>query len=357
MSLTGLPLFALLVALAILIPLALALTWSSRPHGVLGRALRFIAMVIAQVTAVAAVGVWANNTFGFYDSWADLLGGSQAGALHAEANGPLPVSGINGRVIALTVNGKASRASGIVLVWLPPQYGEPAFKTTRFPVLLMLPGQPSTPEGVFSQFQFGQQATRAIRSHAVKPFVAVFPPIMIAPPRDTECTNVPHGPQAETWLASDVRNAVLRHVRVTQDGKQWSVAGWSTGGFCAAKLLLRHRTDFNAAASIGGYFDAETDPSTGNLFDGSTQLRQQNAPIWLIRQPGNLDANLLIVVSKVDRSSYNGVHYADSKQMIAQTRGYPNVATILLPSGGHNYTVYRATLPAVLAWCARTAGL
>jgi hypothetical protein len=135
------------------------------------------------------------------------------------------------------------------------------------------------------------------------------------------------------------------------------VAGWSTGGFCAAKLLLRNRADFNAAASIGGYFDAETDPSTGNLFGGSAQLRRQNAPIWLIRQPGNLDANLLIVVSKTDRSSYNGVHYADSKQMIAETRGYPSVATVLLPSGGHNYTVYRATLPAVLAWCARTAGL
>jgi hypothetical protein len=357
MSLTGLPLFVLLVAFAILIPLALVLTWSGRPHGLLGRALRFIAMVVAQVTAVAAVGVWANNTFGFYDSWADLLGRSQAGALHAEANSPLPVSGIDGRVITLTVNGKASRASGIVLVWLPPQYAQPAFKTTRFPVLLMLPGQPSTPEGVFSQFQFGQQATRAISSHAVKPFVAVFPPIMIAPPRDTECTNVPHGPQAETWLAKDVRDAVLRHVRVTQDGKQWSVAGWSTGGFCAAKLLLRNRADFNAAASIGGYFDAETDPSTGNLFGGSAQLRRQNAPIWLIRQPGNLDANLLIVVSKTDRSSYNGVHYADSKQMIAETRGYPSVATVLLPSGGHNYTVYRATLPAVLAWCARTAGL
>jgi len=85
MSLTGLPLFVLLVAFAILIPLALVLTWSGRPHGLLGRALRFIAMVVAQVTAVAAVGVWANNTFGFYDSWADLLGGSQAGALQQSA--------------------------------------------------------------------------------------------------------------------------------------------------------------------------------------------------------------------------------------------------------------------------------
>jgi S-formylglutathione hydrolase FrmB len=357
MSLTGLPLFVLLVALAILLPVALVLTWWSRPHGLLGRALRFLAIVVAEVTAVAAVGVWVNNTYGFYDNWSDLLGKASTGSVHAQANGPLPVSGTDGRVIALPVNGKASRTSGVVLIWLPRQYDQPAFKTTRFPVLVMLPGQPSTPEALFTQYQFADQATRAILSHAVKPFVAVFPPIMIAPPRDTECTDVPHGPRAESWLARDVREAVIRHLRVARDGRHWSVAGWSTGGFCAAKLLLRHRTDWNAAASIGGYFDAETDPSTGDLFGGNVQLRRENSPIWLIRQPANLDAHLLIVVSRTDRSSYNGVHYADSKQMIAATQGFPNVATLLLPSGGHNYNIYRRTLPTVLAWCARTAGL
>jgi hypothetical protein len=357
MSLTGLPLLVLLVASAILIPLLLASTSASRPHGLLGLVLRVVAMVVAQLTAVAAVGVWANDTFGFYDNWTDLQGGSRVPSIHAEANGSLPEGGAEGRVIALTVNGKASGASGIVLVWLPSQYDQPGFKKTRFPVLVMLPGQPGTPEGDFSQFQFAKQATQAIRSGAVKPFVGVFPPLMIAPPRDTECTNVPHGPQAETWLANDVRTAVLRDVRVTPNGKQWSAAGWSTGGFCAAKLLLRHRADWHAAAVIGGYFDAETDPSTGNLFGGSAELRRENSPIWLIQQPLNLNVSLLIVVSKTDRHSYDGVHYADSKQMIAQTTGYPNVATIVLPSGGHNYTLYRQTLPAVLAWCARTAGL
>ena len=77
MSLTGLPLLVSVVALAILIPLVLALTWASRPQGPFGRFLGFIAMVVAQLTAVAAVGLWANDTFGFYDTWTDLLGGSR----------------------------------------------------------------------------------------------------------------------------------------------------------------------------------------------------------------------------------------------------------------------------------------
>jgi enterochelin esterase-like enzyme len=357
MSLTGRPLLVLLAALAILVPLGLALTWPRRSGGLLHASLGFVAMVVAQLLAVAAVGVWANDTFGFYDSWSDLMGGSQEGSVKAKANGPLPLGGADGRVVALTVNGRASGASGIVLVWLPPQYDQPGFKTTRFPVLMMLPGQPGTPEGVFSQFQFGRQAAQAIRSRAVQPFVAVFPPLMIDPPRDTECTDIPNGPLAETWLATDVRTAVLRHIRVAPDGNQWSVTGWSTGGFCAAKLLLRHRHEFNAAASIGGYFTAGTDRTTGNLFNGNGQLRRENSPSWLIRQPGQSSAKLLVVVSEADVHSYAGGHYADSKQMIAETRGYPNVATILLHSGGHNYTVYRQTLPGVLAWCAKSAGL
>lgn len=357
MSLTGRPLLILLAALAVLIPLLVVLTWPRARRGLLRSVLRFLAIVIAQVLAVAAVGVWANDTFGFYDSWSDLLGGAQVGAVSAAANGSLPQTGGEGHVLALTVNRRASKASGVVLVWLPPQYDQPAFKTTRFPVLMMLPGQPSSPTGVFTGFQFAREATQTIRSGAVQPFVAVFPPLMIDPPRDTECTDVPHGPQAETWLSADVRDAVLRHIRVTPDGSRWSLAGWSTGGFCAAKLLLRHRGRFNAAASIGGYFESETDPTTGDLFGGSAKLRRENSPLWLIRQPGQSDANLLIVASATDQSSYAGRFYADSKRMIEQTRGYPNVATIVLPSGGHNYGVYRQTLPAVLAWCARTAGL
>jgi hypothetical protein len=43
--------------------------------------------------------------------------------------------------------------------------------------------------------------------------------------------------------------------------------------------------------------------------------------------------------------------------MINQTKGYPNVATLVLPSGGHNYTVYGRTFTPVLAWCAKTAGV
>lgn len=351
MSLTGRPLLVLLVALAALLPLVLILTWRRRPGGLTGQLVRLVGILLAQVLAVGAVGVWANNSFGFYDSWADLEG-MPVGTLHAQTNGLLPASGSEGRLVQLAVKGGKSKAKGDVLVWLPPQYNQAAFRDVRFPVMMMMPGQPGTPEGVFQQFDFAKQATKAIKDGQIKPFVAVFPPIMIDPPRDTECTNVPKGPQAETWLATDVRNAVLAKLRVSADGRQWAAAGWSTGGFCAAKLVLHYPTEFHAAVSIGGYFDSETDHTTGPLFGNSAQLRRENSPIWLITQPANRNANLLIIVGKQDVHSYEGVFYADSKQMIDATRGYPNVSSIVLPTGGHNYTLYRQTLPAAFAWWA-----
>lgn len=180
---------------------------------------------------------------------------------------------------------------------------------------------------------------------------------MVDPPRDTECTDVPAGPQAETWLSRDVREHVVNSPRVTTDAHRWSTMGWSTGGFCAAKLLLRHPTLFNAAVGFGAYYDSETDKTTGRLFGHSQALRNENSPLWLIQHRPRATNNLLIIVSKADRSSYDGRFYANSKTMIAATTGMPGVSTIVLESGGHNFRVYQPTLGQALTWLGRTAGL
>jgi hypothetical protein len=64
-----------------------------------------------------------------------------------------------------------------------------------------------------------------------------------------------------------------------------------------------------------------------------------------------------IIVSRLDRASYDGYAYADSKQMIEATQGTPGVSTLVLPSGGHNHRVYRPTVPAALSWLGQQAGL
>ncbi len=249
--------------LAAAAPLLVAWWWRRKTKTGWVSGLRPLAAVLAcQLLAISALFVWVNNEYGFYTSWSDLFGVRTERATIQSNGFARPGAG---RLEVLTVPGR-SRADHArkVLVWLPPQYQQPQFKATAFPVLMVLPGQPSTPEVMFRHYDFGQVATTEINAAHIKPFIAVFPPLMTNPPRDTECTNIPGGPQAYTWLSSMVPDAVRRQVRA-QAGP-WSLAGWSTGAFCSAKLLLSEPKDFQAAVSLGGYFTPITDRTTGDLF-------------------------------------------------------------------------------------------
>ncbi len=356
MELTSPVLVAIVVTSAIGVPVLLVITWQRKPRGLPGALLRLVGILLAQVLAMGGAVLVANNAFGFYSSWSDLMGGGgQQDQL--PLTDLVPADGALGRVEAITVQTPGARGPAgqriSVLVWLPKQYDEARFKRTKFPAMMLLGGQPSTPEGIFKDLDFAARATHAIDGGAVKPFIAVIPPLMIAPPRDTECTNVPKGPQAETWLY-DVRSAAIRHLRVDPAGDRWSAMGFSTGGFCAAKLQLRRPDLFHAAVTIGGYFDALTDNTTGDLFDGDRQFRNENSPSWLIRHADPSKVNLLYVVSIKDKGSYAGKSYADGKKFIAATRGAPGVRTLLLTSGGHSFDTYRPTVSEDLAWLQET---
>ncbi|MET1008249.1 MAG: alpha/beta hydrolase-fold protein [Propionibacteriaceae bacterium] len=382
MSLTSPTLLVILAVLAGLVPIVVALLWRKLPGGAGGFVLRLVAIVLCQVLAVGAIGLWANNQFGFYNTWGDIIGEPEAGG-DADADGgeapdpdadpgaPLttintddlvPDDGSKGTLTTfpVTVPGeKGSEAVSVeVMAWMPKQYADPANKDTKFPVLMMLPGQPSKPETLFDNFDFSTAATDAIDSGKVAPFVAVFPPLMIAPPRDTECTDIKNGPQAETWLNKTVPDAVQGKLRVDDPGPTWSLFGFSTGAFCAAKLLLRNPDTFGAAVSVGGYYDALTDDTTGDLFKGDKKMENENSPRWLVDQNRDKQTNLMIVVSAKDESSYTpGKPYANSKQMIETCKGVPGVTSIVVPSGGHHYDTYINTVPETLEWLNKVAKL
>jgi enterochelin esterase-like enzyme len=316
-------------------------------HRVVTIIIRLAAVVGCQVLAVSLTFLAVNNSFAFYSSWSDLFGVSTRSTNATIKTGSLVGPG-QGSVAVVRVSGGPSRASGQVLVWLPPQYSEPAYAHTKFPVIMVLPGQPSNPEVTFSHFNFADNATEAISEHLARPFVAVFPPLMTNPPRDTECTDIPHGPQAETWLALDVRSAVLSHFRVTSSPKRWSLVGYSTGAFCAVKLALGHPRLFHDAAGLGGYYQPLTDNTTGDLFHGSKIRYDENSPLWLYGRRGlALGHRLLLVSGQQDTDSWS-----ETQKMLQATRGNPAVSSLSFPTGGHNYQNYRNSLPQVLQWLA-----
>ena len=352
MGLKGTPLLILVGLATLVAPVLTALLLrrvvpSAGARRVTAVITRLAAVIGCQVLAVSLTFLAVNNSFAFYSSWGDLFGVSTSSKNVTIKTGSLVGPG-QGSVAVVRVSGGASKASGQVLVWLPPQYSDPAYAHTKFPVTMVLPGQPSNPEVMFAHFNFADNATHAISDHLAKPFIAVFPPLMTNPPRDTECTDIPHGPQAETWLTSDVHAAVLSHFRVSTNPKRWSLIGYSTGAFCAVKMVLGHPQLFHDAAGLGGYYQPLTDNTTGDLFHGSKIRYDENSPLWLYGRRGlALDHRLLLVSGQQDTDSW-----AETQKMLQATRGNPAVSSLSFPTGGHNYQNYRNSLPQVLQWLA-----
>lgn len=333
-ALTGLPLLIVVTVGALVLPWVVALRW--RPQRLRGKVLVGVVVVLSQLLAIGAVSLAFNREYTFYTTWGDLFG-------TVEQSKPTPDHVNNhkggGTVQWVTVEGRQ------VMVWLPQQYSQPELANTRFPVVMFLPGQPSRPSIVFNQYDFGTVASRLIDDGSLPPFVAVFPPIMTDPPRDTECTDIPGGPQAQTWLSTTVPNAMSAQFRLSPPGQQWSVMGWSTGGFCALKVALKNPDSFGSAVSFGGYAEPYATSEVAPLFAKDPALRAANSPLALYEQHRDHGPPLLLINGRQDRSSW-----PLTTPLVDAARGDKNVTVWVFDQGGHNYRNYGSYLDDALVW-------
>ncbi|HET8559547.1 MAG TPA: alpha/beta hydrolase-fold protein [Marmoricola sp.] len=355
LSLTGRPLLVLTALAAVVAVAATVAVATGRiqvprflarrrgAHGVTVLAL----VVVAQLLAVSSVALSVNDSYDFYASWRDALGLTSTGGSLIKVGGLVRAG--EGQALIRTVHRHPAGRDDQLIVWLPPQYHRPAYRHRRFPVLMFVSGQPSTPHIAFRNFDFAKVASREIATGRMPPFIGVFPTLMVSPPRDTECTDIPGGPQAESWLSHDVPHYLTRHFRADPLGPNWSVTGFSTGGFCSAKLLLAHPGRFSSAASLGGYFRPIQDSTTGSLFRGNRVLQEHNSPLWLYRHGNMHHGRLLVVASRQDHEAWRA-----AKPFLHLAAGDRKVSRLISAVGGHNYRTYAGMLPRTLQWLSRS---
>ena len=371
MPLTSLRFLALCIFLAIAVPVALLILWRRAPKKPRWAVTLLVGVLFAQAAAISAVAVGVNRDYGFYPTWSSLWGtptappvvvaGARLG-LHAVVGTRRPIVPLTsgsasdiGRYETTTLKGKKSGITQTVITWLPPQYHDRQYAKTRFPVVMVLGGADVHIQPVIDRLNFATTASKEIRSGRVAPFVAVFPEINVALPVETECTDFPAGPQAFTWLNQDVRNWATSTLRVTPDGRRWSVTGWSTGGYCAALLHLRDPARFGAGASIEGYFNPAPDSFTGNLaqlLKASPTLYHESSPMWLVEHHPPARVHLLVMSSPTDPQSY-----PQAKQFLLREQNVPGVQRYYVQSVGHSLDAYQAVLAPVLNWMAAVADL
>lgn len=317
-----------------------------------------LALVLGcQLCLVLVVALAANNSFVFFTSWADVLGRQQhrlapgtvhPGAIDSRYREVVTKDwlGSRGTVVPISIPGSVSGVRARpAYAYLPPQYGSPAYAHRSFPVVELLDGYPGSPLTWLHAMDLRATLDGEIAAGRTIPMIAVLPTQTVSPPRDTECVNVPKGPQVETYLTTDVRRAVLRQLRASADRASWAVMGYSTGGYCAINLLLHHPSAYQTAVSMSGYYTALSDRTTGDLFGRSHRLKLYYSPLWFERHSRMLPSQLLLTATREDAPSFRTL-----AQFVAHLGSAVQATTLVLPHGGHNFGVWRVEEPASFDW-------
>ncbi|MFF3850131.1 alpha/beta hydrolase [Streptomyces sp. NPDC002328] len=317
-----------------------------------------------QLALFAAVGLAANQAFGFYASWSDLFGqekdqgvvvdhaedGRPAGPLRVVETTRLAGAGhprVIGQIQQVAIAGRTTGIDSPAYVYLPPEYFDPQQRTRTFPAVVILTGYPGTAKALVDKLQYPRTARELAKDGRMEPTILVMLRPTVAPPRDTECVDIPGGPKTESFFAKDLPAAVAEHYRVNKKPGSWGVIGNSTGGYCALKLAMHHPGVFAAGAGLSPYYTAPTDPTTGDLFHGDKKLRNEADLRWFLKHRPAPDTSLLVTSSKVGESNYKPtLKFIEEVKATNKTR----ISSIILESGGHNFNTWRREIPATLQW-------
>ncbi|MFD0367111.1 alpha/beta hydrolase [Streptomyces sp. NPDC059071] len=362
MGLTSNKVLALAVVLAVVLFVATVWFWPRLARGgwksVLGR----IGLLLAtQVALFASVGLAANNSFLFYGSWADLFGQEQdmgvvvdhsAGSKDVKVVGTqamdVPGGGrpsVGGQIQKVVIAGEKSKIDSPAYVYLPPEYFQDRYAKSTFPASVVLTGYPGTAENLLKGLKYPKTAYQQAKDGKMRPMILVMLRPTVAPPRDTECVDVPGGPQTETFFAEDLPKAISETYRVGTKARNWGFMGNSTGGYCALKIALHHPDRFAAGAGFSAYYKAAEDVTTGDLFHGDGAARNRADLLWSLDHVQQGNSSFLVTSSRQGEGNLKG-----TQEFIRKVKAPAKVSSIMLDSGGHNFNTWNREIPPGLVW-------
>ena len=331
MSLAGPEIVLLGVAAVVAAAALLALLWDRT-----GRIAR-TALAAAGVLAVAATAaLQVNRLTDTYPTWSVLAGTAADGT-------PGTTATLNGSaLVEVTVPGPASGLTLPMYVYLPAAYADRPH--TRFPVIEALHGYPGSPRTWLDRLAVRAHLDAEIRAGRMAPSVVLMP---YQTPRqlvDTECTDLVHGPKAETFLTTDVPAYARTHLRVRTDRNGWGLIGYSAGGFCATNLALRHPGEYAAGAALSGY--GEPGITIGDGSDKTT-----NNDLWRLTHLPPPEVSLFLAWAADDAPAKR-----QSLRIAALARAPLTVTTAVIPHGGHTGAAWRAMEAPAFDWLSAHLG-
>lgn len=362
-------------------------------------------LLASQVTLTAALVLLTNKYFVFYATWNDLLGpdtvevkvnqvqpsrGEEAVPsalvhrtttdLGPKRRGHDRVPARDGRVDRLEIRGARSGLDSEAYVYLPPQYFQPAYDKKRLPVVVLISGGPSDdrtawirqaslPEAADTARTAGRAQpmiyamVRSVRGLVPSPRPPAGPGADTGLPRPgtqdvlpAACLDLPGhaGGQAETYFAQDLPLALAGTYRLPRTRGGWGIAGFATGGQCAARLAMLHSDRFAAAASINGQFNLPTDGQPAgpdgpggpgpDPYGGSRPYRLDNDLFWRLEHLAPPPVAILAAAGTQGPDAQQASRFASLAKPPMQA------GKTLVPGAPQTLRQWRGHLPAVLEW-------
>lgn len=315
-------------------------------------------IIFIQIFALASTGITINRNGQFYASWGDLFGSKNQLAKIAVA--PDLLAQISGKdikqakttaggslIFREVIKGEQSKISDVVYVVLPPKIAaqmeaNPASPSvgSDYQVVELFPGYPGVPQTWIGSMAGITTLENLENSGAAQNTIAIIPAINVSPGVDTECLNFVGGAQVETWLTHDMKVFATKFIGI--DNRPWSSFGYSTGGWCAAEVAIRHPDLYNSAVSLAGYFKP--------LFSAGINKREKNflqgkydLIATLKKVPTSV--HLMIIASKKDKFT----NLAANNFMSAASGLIP-IRYVPIPIGGHNTNVWKPFVSTAFEW-------
>lgn len=299
------------------------------------------ALVLATATGVALV----NDYYGYYQTWSALktdFGGSTSDIGHPIPPGstPAPATGtsVTGRLDRVVITGAG--ISRTDYVYLPPGYGAPG---VRLPVVEFFHGSPGRPTD-YLHLHLLQDLDTAVAEHHIGPMVLVLPAIN---PKSgfEDCVNGPKGQDA-TYLSQVVPAYVRAHFAVSPDPQQWGLAGYSSGGYCAANLGVQQAATIGAVAVMDGYFRPQDGPA-GAALDFNRHLLALNDPLANV---GRLRLGDRVPPTWVAAGTGDSGDFQTAQAYVRELSAVEQVDFEINPGAAHNFYAWNTQLPSALNW-------
>ncbi|MER5353071.1 alpha/beta hydrolase-fold protein [Kitasatospora sp. NPDC002551] len=251
-----------------------------------------------------------------------------------------------GQIMMTTLTGPKSGVTGKVWVWLPPEYNDPKYARTGFPVLTLYAGGQSAGYNTWTDNQLPIQEIDAdlVKQGKAHPFIMIMPVQNLESneAKALECADIPGQPRMGTWMAEDIPDFVRANFRTVKGRDGWGLMGASTGAFCSAKLALQHPETFKAAVPIDGYFNPDSP-----LWKGHEAERQANSPELLVAQ-GKSDVRMLATAGGANAYETKLV-----KAWVAKAVPPLTVEYYEQPGGKHLTTDFKKMIPDTLQWLSK----